>query len=488
MKKRLGILLLALLVFAGCKEGSLIDNLPPETKIFLKEINLSGEDRLNSVVRLHWTGEDPDGYITGYEISFDEVNWDFVTIQDSTFRFSLSIGTDTADIDFYVRAIDNAETTDPSPAYLKVPIRNTPPVVRLDTVKLIPDTVYSVFSVLWAVEDLDGPETIDSVLIRLNDGAWYVLDPGVNFVSLIPEFPMQTGSQQAKVYQNLSPELLPVSMEDIRPGEPNRFSIRVVDLAGASSEVDTSRWFFIKPQTSDLVVIDDHSALVNPKPEVAYFSILNAVYPQFDYWDISRAGADVPVFWDPTFGLFLSLYDKVFWYSDGVEQSNLNGRLFLEAAATQVQLFLNGGGKVLISTNFPSSFTDNSNILANTSPIFGFSPIDSLSTSSGQVRIPKDSLIMPRPAFAGRFDTLKCRAFITGADPYYPKNEVNDIYRAQLSISGGWVGPRTVIGRTSFTNEKTNQVFASVELHLFDGNPGTLQSFFDEVLNQEFDW
>ncbi|TVQ81798.1 MAG: hypothetical protein EA358_00340, partial [Flavobacteriales bacterium] len=69
-------LLFAPLLFS-CMRGEKNENRPPSTKIFLESINRVGENRLNSNVNLSWFGTDKDGYVVGYEISFDRENWFF---------------------------------------------------------------------------------------------------------------------------------------------------------------------------------------------------------------------------------------------------------------------------------------------------------------------------------------------------------------------------------------------------------------------------
>jgi hypothetical protein len=65
MKKRLLIpvisSLCALFLFSSCKKGEAIENQAPETYTAISAINLSGENRLNSLVTLQWWGTDPDG-------------------------------------------------------------------------------------------------------------------------------------------------------------------------------------------------------------------------------------------------------------------------------------------------------------------------------------------------------------------------------------------------------------------------------------------
>ncbi len=114
--------------------------------------------------------------------------------------------------------------------------------------------------------------------------------------------------------------------------------------------------------------------------------------------------------------------------------------------------------------------------------------MDSLSTSSGQARLPKDSLAVPQGDFANRFPDLVSSTFITGADPFYSKDPINDIYKGQIAKVNNWVGPTTIAARTVFSNGETNQVFFSLELHKLNQDLAALSQCFDVVLNQEFDW
>ena len=244
------LLLLALgLVLSSCEEGNPLENQPPETQIFLDAINLSGQSRLNSVVKLHWTGEDIDGFVTGYELSFDNMDWSLVNNTDSTFRFPINPGSDSTDVDFWVRAIDNDNNTDPSPAFLRIPIKNAPPVAKIDSVKLIPDTVYSVFSTLWSITDLDGDETLDSVFIKINeDGSWLGLPRTASFITVVPENPDQSGRQKANLFIGSNPQAEREMLDGLVVGGENRLFLQARDIAGTLSLVDTSKSFFIKKQ------------------------------------------------------------------------------------------------------------------------------------------------------------------------------------------------------------------------------------------------
>ena len=169
---RILFFLLVTTIFSACiKEDELKLNTNPNTNIFLEKIDRVGENRLNTNVTMHWSADDQDGYVIGYEISLDNITWSFTTKQDSVFRFSILNG-DTTDINLYVRAIDNDGNKDLTPAYLKIPIKNTIPTVAFDDNLIKCDSVYSVFSLLFSANDLDGNETIDSIYLKINNGNW----------------------------------------------------------------------------------------------------------------------------------------------------------------------------------------------------------------------------------------------------------------------------------------------------------------------------
>ena len=478
---RISLLLFILIAFlSGCDKGTLLDNLTPETKIFVDEINLYGEQRLNSVVRLHWIGEDQDGYVTGYELSINNGDWFKTTETDSTFRFDIPSGSDTTDITFQIRSIDNLGAIDPTPAELIVPIKNAPPEAKFDTLNVIPDTVFSVWSVLWSVDDLDGFETLDSTFIKMNDGDWIGLDRLESFSTFLPTSPKENTVQEAQVFSGLKNAFLPINLPGLKVDGNNRLYIRARDIAGSFSEIDSTKSFFVKRQTSDLLVIDAHGDnTANP----IYHGILSQVTSGYDYLNLFN---NVPPFWDPTFSFTLGLYDQVFWYGDDQLLASLGQQLLLEVAANQIQVYLNQGGKIFITNKFPNTYNDP--VTGSISPIFGFSPIDSLSSSTGQARIAKDGKVFPLPDFAGEIDTLIASEFITSADPFYPKNQLNVIMKAEIVRVGNWSGPETVCGKSIYNNGKTNQVFFSIELNRLNGNPAALEKFFDFVLNKEFNW
>ena len=479
MKNRV-IFLLIIALSVACKKGQPLDNQSPETQLFVKEINLTGENRLPSQVRLYWSGQDIDGFVVGFEISQDNINWEFVTVQDSLFNFEIQPGQDSVDIDFWVRAVDNLDARDLSPAFLKVPIKNSPPTVALDTINLIGDTVYSVFSLNFSLSDPDGFETLDSVFIKINNGPWLGLKPLYNFVSVTGENPKATGTVNGKLFVGAGAVPLAKTLQGLVLEGNNRFYVKVRDQSGFVSETDSTKQFFLRNQKSDVLIMSSHLSANVPTPESIYFPIFNNVLGlgNWDYIDLLKnGGANMPAFILPTLKLYMNLYDKIFWYAD---ESLYGVQHYFEACAGSIQEYMTDGGKILLSAKLPATFD-------NTSAIHAFSPMQSISTSVGQARILTNVAVYPVGPFSGFADTLYTSSFITGADPFYPDDSSNVVFKTTITPSGGWIGPNIISARTT-NGTQTNQVFFPLELHKLNGDNAALEHFFDYVFNDQFSW
>jgi hypothetical protein len=427
---------------------------------------------------LHWFGADEDGWVTGYEISLDGSTWTAVDVQDSTFKFNLSLGTDTTDINFYVRAIDNDGDVDPTPAHLVVPIQNSPPTALFDSVLVLPDTSFIVTTLFLDIDDLDGEDNVDSIFIRFNGGNWFPLGKAVRTLTVVPDDAEATGPVTAKVYDGPAATLLSGTLDDLILNGDNVMYVKARDIAGSESAVDTSKIVFIRHKGSDLLVVDAHPGGSSPSPEEVYAQTLDLVEPNADRIDLRlNAGMHVPRLWSPTFSKFINFYPRIFWYGDG---SDL-GLSLLEDASGAIQGYLNQGGKILINCSFPSTF-DNNSVLQE------YTPLDSISTSVGSARLPTGNLVMPTPAFVGTYDTLEASEFVGRATPMYVKATAEPMYTGNFTITGGWVGPDEVCARSVNNNGDTDLVLVTVELHQLFGRPAALQDFFNQVLLNEFNW
>lgn len=476
------ILLLSVLALFSCKKDDEKNaNRPPDSFFSLEEINLSGENRLNSIVRLTWYGTDPDGYVKGYELSLNGQDWTYTTSQDSTFRFSISAGSDTTDILIFVRAIDNEGLRDPSPDQLKIPIKNTPPVVSFDDKLIIPDTANLVVTSEWNATDVDGNETITQVFISLNGKTWYEVNKSKKVFSIAPVDGTASDTTAAYVYygtdKNPSSELI----SGLVMNDTNKLFIKAVDQAGTESLLDTSTTFFMKGKQHDVLVVGGVSVANS-----TYKNIFNAINVNYDFLDFAKNnGALQPLLWSTTFRLQLAFYSKLFLYTDETlyinPYSNVKS-LILEFAAASLQEYANSGGKYFISTSFDHD--------TQIDAFRGLLPIKSVSTLNyGAARLYQDSSVVSTNP---NFPELKTSVFaIVGVGVFNVDNADTEVlYEAQLSDNkrnpiGEWQDTK-IVGSGRRVNGKLNQVFFSIQLWEMNGDPMALQNLFSQILTVEF--
>ena len=458
----------------ACKKGEVLPNLPPETSVFLDTIALDGQNRLNSVVTLHWNGEDQDGIVQQYEFSFDGLSWFSTQKRDSTFRLNLPAGADSSDVIFQVRAIDNFNLADPTPARLRIPIRNTAPVVAFNTSVYPQDTIYPVLTLNFSASDPDGNETIDSVFVKINNGDWFWLDRSVQLVTFIPVDPANAGTGNALVYTSTSTNPLSRQINGLSVEGQNQVFVKVKDQGGLFSEPDSSKVIFLKRKQSDLLVIDTWRN--TPRAADVYLPILNSVYGSFDYIDFATP-ANRPAFFNPTLRLLFNLHKEVFWYSPGDSASVSQ----FDLAESILQNFLNNGNKLLIACN-PSK-----NISAQSS-LFRVTPMDSLTTSKDASMLSSASLV-PDPT-QSIYPVLKSSGpgLITGINPFYAKTSAQILYRAELVQANGqpWQDSTIVAAKLTNGSGRTNMVYVGMALHRLNGNTN-LESFFQKI-KSEFTW
>jgi hypothetical protein len=96
-----------------------------------------------------------------------------------------------------------------------------------------------------------------------------------------------------------------------------------------------------------------------------------------------------------------------------------------------------------------------------------------------------DSLVSP--VVAG-YDTLRPSSFLIGCDPMYASDNAEVILIGDFLVTGGWVGPDAVGVRVETSPGQVNLVFVTLELHRLNGDPAALQSFLNQVLENDFNW
>jgi hypothetical protein len=470
------LVLLFFFTWVACDKGELKPNAAPDTEISLQSINLTGDNRLNSTVNLTWFGTDIDGFISHYEVKINQGEWFRTQIQDSTFLFEIDPGEDSTDIDFFVRSVDNEGLADPQPAYLKVPLKNSPPEVFFETETLPLDTTNLVISFRYLASDPDGNNTLQKAFLRANEGDWQEIDLSKRLVSVIPQETEETGIGQADIYYGVE-ESSTISLNGFINGGDNILQLKVTDIANSESKVDSTTVIYVKEQTSDLLLIGGHNASITRE----YEQLASEAYGSFDAVNYAaNGGLNQPRFWNPTFRLLALQYDKLFFHTNEATFSNpLTGAdgILLDFAAPVIQQAIDNGSKVLVSTAFATGvdLTGISNTLS----------IDSLTGSRGQAFFTNDSFALPlQPDYL----PLQPNNFLLATDPVYIAFEAEPLYSAQLTPNGGWYGPRTIALQRRNSNNRVNLVVFTIEYHNLNKLKDNQQQVLSKILNEEFNW
>ncbi|MFA6979753.1 MAG: hypothetical protein WC209_10555 [Ignavibacteriaceae bacterium] len=509
------LVFVGLFFFYACNE-KLVDNpvanKAPLTKVFLNPDSTISQQQ--STIKLHWSGDDPDGFVVGYYISWDGTNWSFTSKNDSL--FNLQIGAVDTIFSFKVSAVDNSGNgkydsqtfqnnfnygsepftdlngnnvwdsgepftdiglIDPNPASLKLPIKNTAPKVEWNILSTHPDTSFTVMSFGWNASDIDGEKTIQHINIALNDTN--------NFVSINGSVKLIT--IRTKDFSNPNP-----LMDILIDGDPNNqaadqttgqkiklpglvynanniFYVQAEDISGAKSiwlssitqknsttGLTAPKWFVKKPK-GKFVVVDD-SKKVDNAPDF-YASMLNdsvQIKDKYDFYDIYN---QKPPFLNSTFLETIKLFDCVIWYSDNDPS--------LDLASASVQKYTTLGGKIFFSLQFPQS--------VELTQIQGFLPI-APDSSDYATFLPTgstawDTTHTDYPKLQVTSSLARARSFYLsniGVTPiyYFPKKELK-----------GFIG---------FENSEKNIFFIGMPLHRINGVPGSVKNLLTKVLFQDF--
>ena len=478
-----GVLALA----SGCDTditGTALENQAPETQLSVRDSslvdNLAGADRLTSTVLIAWTGTDADGFVRAFDIRFytaesppagPEDGWSTTTRNDSLVLLPIPRGGRIADVVFEVRAVDNEDAKDPTPARTVFPIQNAPPTLRFSQFELPPDTTFSVISFSWTADDPEGPSNLDRIEISLNDSTRFtVLPPDVDFITLLGDVDRNNPTQRevgarifyGRAFQN-SGETLPGLLLDA----DNTFYVRAVDQTDTTSTLQRYSWYVKRPQ-GEVLYVNDYRKSTSQTIQRLHLDLLSEYLPDdvsIDIWDISQpfgTGAAgntprsnaLPSSPAPTLQQQLALYDYIYWVSTNATNNISSNNL--PFAAGVMDLFFEQGGKMLVHTpiSLPTNPEDN---LGN--PAVLVLPLSDLitfpDTLRPQLRLPVGTAVNPSGTLPGtsaplplleiaqfRIDTLP---FIATGSNIIPLYQTDYLYVSLDGRSTGtWTGPSTV--------------------------------------------
>lgn len=372
-------------------QGSLNENQFPTTSLTVKEINLPSGKRLTSQVDISWWGDDPDGYVVGYEFyigdpaSASNTDWVFTDKTDSTFILPIPEGSIDADVQFTVRSIDNDDARDTDPPSLTFPIRNTKPEVTFNFKQKPPDTTYSIMSFGFTPSDPDGDANLNRIEIALNDtssaSSWKELTLNVDFITL--KIDDSSPNATAKILVGRSAIDSGLEFDSVHVNAENIFYIKAIDNAAAVSNIVSKKWY-VKKQTSRILFLNDYFGTKTTEMGNMHLSLLNeAGITKVDYLDISdgevRGGTRVPLtsalpdrsIADPTTNMMLAQWDYIYWISDDLDRN-------IGYALELTEKFFENGGKMFI--NIPVEY------LADRNSLFQFLPFKGV----GQAEYPQE--------------------------------------------------------------------------------------------------
>jgi len=469
-------------LLAGCGKGIVGDgdeNLPPETYTIVKDIQRTGDGRFVSQIHVQWWGDDPDGVVSGFELSSNKEDWTFTTRQDSVFLVQLPEGADTFDFDFYVRAIDRQGEPDPTPAYLVYPVKNSAPEVAFDipvgtptNPGRWPDKTFPILQLQWLLSDPDGEANIDYLEFFINDTTGKGIEISKDFRSLTLEaLDPEADVSDCRVLLGSVLEPHEETIGSMQLNAQNTFYIRATDKVGAKSWFVASKPIFIKKKVSDVLLVNAYS---NGLDDRENFYIENLIAAGINSFDTIRVNEVDGEFYtqlavdNVTQSKIFALFDVLVWFGEDAPYT-------LTLAQRTTGDFLDKGGRMFASVFFSAGIDPLSNYLE-------FTPIDSLVNPGGGVFF-MDKGAAAKPSEDG-WPELSSTRILTSTRPFYPTFDVKPLYEAELkTASGEWTGPSVIMAKKEVAG-KAQFIISSVELYRLSGNEN-MDVLFNKIFKEE---
>ncbi len=502
MTKILRILLLVSLplIYFACYDNpsdAVVGNQAPETHIsLLPDSSISSQP---SKLKVSWWGDDPDGLIVGFYYTWNGTDWKFSQSNDSL--FTLKIGISDTTYLFQVSAVDDGGNgvfdnqviqnninygpepftdqngngvhdpnepfidiglIDPTPASLDFPIKNSAPVIAWNTLSVIPDTSFPVMSFGWNASDIDGESTIEKINIALNDTAEsnrVSLLGGVRTVTLRTNDFNSDSPQMDVLIDGSENNKAAEKLNGLKLNDNNKFFVQAVDISGAKSNwialPDSGNHWYVKKPKGKVLIVDDYT--VGDNSAQFYSAMFDSLGLKGKY-DIYDFHTQKPPYLNVTFYETLKLYEDVFWYSDNNPS--------LDLAAGVVQKYLDRGGKIAFSLQFPQ--TVDLSLVQSFLPInadssdFKISLIGGTTVTSDNNQYPDltltTSIFRVRSFYLNPFGNIPLYSF--------SKNELK-----------GYIG---------FTNSDKSLFFIGLPLNKMNGGPANVKALLHKVFFEDF--
>ncbi len=469
----LSVTAIAVFIMVSCRKSLTGDgnaNKTPNTYTIIDTIIRSGQNRFQSIVKIHWWGDDPDGFVKYYQYTFDKTitantQWHKVVGQDSTFVLIVPNGIDTANFIFSVRSVDNKGAVDPTPVRVGYPIKNSPPTILFVPGIYNPTYTFPIVRLYWQASDPDGSDNIDHIELIWNDTTLRPTSVKASVSSAIFEATnLTTTNITTRIYPNNNLAALDSVVSNLKLKNNNQLFIRAVDKAGAKSKWVASFSMYVRKPKGDKLLVD---AYKTPSANVESFygqCMVNKGYSIFDTLKLFASNPIELAADNATQTKIFALFKTIIWFGD-----NTNSSLGIVDKTTND--FFTNGGKMFMANRLEPSFDANS-------PQLSITPAQSLYNNSDTTLLfPTDSLAN---AAKSGWATLKDTAFISVIKPMQLGNGTVNLYSSHLSVKDNvhnqtppyplWTGTSSIIAERLNGNNQPVFIYSEVELHLLNGN------------------
>jgi hypothetical protein len=408
-----------------------------------------------TVKKISWWGDSPNGFVVGFKISFDSLNWGYTTKNDSTFVFSIA-GQDST-FRIWVASVDDQGFVDPIPASNRYPVVNSPPSMVFDPSLNLPDTLFPIATVKWVGTDPDGDNTITHYLYSLNDTLHFKpISGSLSIMTLTKDSGLIGGNTciYMKAQDNAQAFSLTVRMP-----------------------LDSTKFFYVKNVTSNILVIKDVPTTGGELGDLNNYlgQAMDTIH--YDVLDIkSNGGSLVPKIINPMFIETLKLFKIVMWLANRNGGGNPDNDPNLNLAQNSLPYYLNSGGKLFWSSGFP-------NVTVVQGALFNFAPIDSVKTTCF---IP---LLLPNDTTFFLYDNsypklyINNNVFIASTKGIYPSSGTKKLY--QIYPRSNCNNDTINVGFKSPVNN-SNLVFLLMPIYYLNGNVNASKTFMKQMLINEF--
>jgi sulfur relay (sulfurtransferase) DsrF/TusC family protein len=470
------------ILWSGCDTnltGPVKENKPPNTHTIVDTIIRSGENRLNSEVLIKWWGDDPDGYIQGYELKFDNGNWFYTTRTDSIFILSPPPGQDTMDFTFYARAIDNNGLVDPTPARLVYPVKNSPPTVKFVPGLANPVNTFPVLRFYWEGDDPDGLINLNRYEITLNDTTQNIETLGVlaSSITLQADNPGALVSD-CSVYLNNNSQPESFTLKNLLLNDTNRVYIRVIDNSEATSKWVSTYAFYVKKVSSDILMVNAYTSGVAGIEKFYRDGIRNqgiAVYDSMRIFETSSGLLTQQAPDNITQSRIFDLFKVIVWYGSDAAKT-------LSLAQKTTSSFFDKSGKMFMAVYVSSNFDEQSQFLDFTPAEGLISPKDTTLILNSNALVSSKLAGWPVLKSTGIVGVVKPMQVAVGSQVVYDADLLARDDNSGNIIS--WTGPASVIALRNIGGQ-TNFIFSTLELENLNGN-NNIDSLFRKILIDEF--